>query len=97
MRVEYHPAVENELREIIKYYNQSFAGLGFEFLDEFEKQILKISSMPALWITVQDDIQRSLMERFPYVIYFRVIDNSVLRVTMVKHQRRHPKLGIKRK
>ena len=77
MRVEYHPAVENELREIIKYYNQSFAGLGFEFLDEFEKQILKISSMPALWITVQDDIQRSLMERFPYVIYFRVIDNSV--------------------
>ena len=97
MRVEYHPAVENGLREIIKYYNQSFAGLGFEFLDEFEKQILKISSMPALWITVQDDIQRSLMERFPYVIYFRVIDNSVLRVTMVKHQRRHPKLGIKRK
>ena len=97
MRIEYHPAVENELREIIKYYNQSFAGLGFEFLDEFEKQILKISSMPALWITVQDDIQRSLMERFPYVIYFRVIDNNVLRVTMVKHQRRHPKLGIKRK
>lgn len=97
MRVEYHPAVENELREIIKYYNQSIAGLGFEFLDEFEKQILKISSMPTLWITVQDDIQRSLMERFPYVIYFRVIDSSVLRVTMVKHQRRHPKLGIKRK
>jgi toxin ParE1/3/4 len=64
MRIEYHPEVENELRNIIKHYNQCSEGLGVEFLDEFEKQILKISCMPTLWYTVQDDIQRSLMKRF---------------------------------
>jgi toxin ParE1/3/4 len=97
MRVEYHPAVEEELRDIIKYYNQSSTGLGFEFLDEFEKQVLKIASMPSLWLTVQNNVQRSLMTRFPYVIYFRVINDNILRVTIVKHERRHPKLGLKRK
>ena len=97
MKIEYHPKVENELKEIIKYYNQCSSGLGTEFLDEFEKQILKISSNPSLWIKMQGDIQRALMTRFPYAIYFRVIDEDVLRVTIVKHQRRHPKFGMRRK
>ncbi len=97
MRVEYHPALEHELREIINYYNDCCQGLGIEFLNEFEQQILKIASMPYLWIIVETDIQRSLMKRFPYVIYFRVLDNDLLRVTVVKHQRKHPAYGRKRK
>lgn len=90
MRVEYHPAIESELREIIEYYNKCSQGLGAEFLDEFERQILKIALMPTRWMTVEDDIRRSLMRRFPYVIYFRALEDEVLRVTVVKHQRRHP-------
>lgn len=97
MRVEYHPALEHELREIINYYNDCWQGLGIKFLNEFEQQILKIASMPYLWVIVETDIQRSLMKRFPYVIYFRVLDNDLLRVTVVKHQRRHPDYGRKRK
>ncbi len=97
MRVEYHPAIEPELRKIIDYYNECVHGLGTEFLNEFERQVLKISSMPNRWVTVENGIQRSLMNRFPYVIYFRVVENDLLRVTVVKHQRRHPNYGRSRK
>ena len=97
MRVEYHPAVKQELHEIIKYYNLCSQGLGDEFLNEFERQILKIASLPTQWRSVDGDIRRALMKRFPYVIYFRVLKNDVLRVTLVKHQRRHPAYGIARK
>ena len=97
MRVEYHPAIEQELREIIEYYNLCSQGLGSEFLNEFERQILKITSLPTQWQAVDGDIRRALMKRFPYVIYFRVLKNDVLRVTLVKHQRRHPAYGIARK
>ena len=37
MKVEYHPAIERELGKIIKYYNECAAGLGDEFLNEFER------------------------------------------------------------
>jgi len=97
MKVEYHPAIEDELRIIIKYYEDYSQGLGLEFLDEFERQILKISSMPSSWMIVEDDIRRSMMKRFPYVIYFRAVDENTLRVTVVKHQRRHPIFGRRRK
>jgi plasmid stabilization system protein ParE len=97
MRVEYHPIIEYELHEIVEYYNECSYGLGTEFLNEFERQILKIASMPARWMLIESDIRRALMKRFPYVIYFRVLKNSSVRVTVVKHQHRHPDHGRNRR
>ncbi len=65
MKVQYHPAIERELSEIIEYYDKCTEGLGMEFLSEFERHILKVASMPSRWITVENDVQRSLMKRFP--------------------------------
>ncbi len=30
------------------------------------------------------------MERFPYVILFRIVADDTIRLTVVKHERRHP-------
>jgi hypothetical protein len=46
MTVEYHPAVERELREILDFYESRVPGLGREFIDEFERQILRIAATP---------------------------------------------------
>jgi len=94
MKIEYHPAIEHELRGIIDYYNECSAGLGKEFLNEFERQVIKIAANPYQWVAVKGSVRRSLMRRFPYVIYFRVVNKEALRVTVVKHQRRHPKRGF---
>src|SRR5512138_1434061 len=97
MKVEYHPAVEAELRDIRNYYKARFTGLGARFIDEFERQVLTIAAAPERWMVVTGDIRRCLMRRFPYVIYFRQADQQRLRVTVVKHQRRHPDLGRERR
>ncbi len=97
MRIEYHPAIEQELREIIHYYNQCSPGFGVEFLHEFERQILKMTAMPKRWAVIEGDTRRCLMRRFPYVVYFRVINDEILRVTVIKHQRQHPDYGQGRK
>ena len=97
MRIEYHPAVERELREIIQYYNHCATGLGNDFLNEFDQQILRIASNPYQWSEIAQGVRRALLRRFPYILYFRVMDDEVLRVLVVKHQRRHPLLGLRRK
>ena len=71
-------------------------GLGADFIDEFERQILTIAAMPSRWMVVQRDIRRSLMKRFPYVIFFRIIGDDSIRVTILKHEKRHPAFGIGR-
>jgi toxin ParE1/3/4 len=96
MRVEYHPAVEAELREIQCYYEERSPGLGTEFIDEFERQVLALAATPERWMAVTADIRRCLMRRFPYVIYFRQVSAQRIRITVVKHQRRHPAYGRER-
>lgn len=96
MRIEYHPAIEAELVEIRDYYNERSLDLGTDFINEFERQILRIAAMPSRWMLVRGDTRRALMKRFPYVILFRVVGDSVIRVTVVKHERRHPAYGTNR-
>ncbi|MES2440932.1 MAG: type II toxin-antitoxin system RelE/ParE family toxin [Verrucomicrobiota bacterium] len=97
MKIEYHPAIAGELEEIRDYYEGQSAGLGRDFVDQFEQHILAISSMPTRWMIVRRDIRRTLMKRFPYVIHFRMIDDGAgIRVTVIKHERRHPAFGLSR-
>jgi toxin ParE1/3/4 len=96
MRVEYHPAVEGELREIRRYYEERSPGLGTQFIDEFERQVLLLAAAPEKWMVVSANIRRCLMRRFPYTIYFRAVGSDRLRITAVKHQRRHPDYGHER-
>lgn len=47
MKVEYHPAIEAELRAIHHYYEERSPGLGGAFIDEFERQVLQLSTRPS--------------------------------------------------
>lgn len=97
MRIDYHPAMAAELEEIREHYEACSPGLGSDFVDEFERQILTIAAMPTRWMIASGDIRRSLMKRFPYVILFRITGDDAIRVTVVKHERRHPAFGLFRK
>ena len=97
MIITYHPAVARELEEARRFYENQAPGLGNEFINEFERQVLRIAAMPSRWTVLTRGVRRSLLRRFPYVIYFRQPNADVLRITVVKHQRRHPVYGLSRK
>lgn len=96
MRIEYHPAIEADLVHIRDYYNERCRNLGNDFIDEFERQVLRIAANPCRWMVARGDTRRALMRRFPYLILFRVVDDSVVRITVIKHERRHPAYGLHR-
>ena len=97
MKVEYHPAVEGELGELRDFYESRSLGLGAEFIEAFDQQVLKIAAMPERWMVARGDTRRALMRRFPYVIYFRIVRGDTIRITVVKHERRHPAYGMDRR
>lgn len=72
-----HPSLADELEEIRNYYNSRSEGLGVDFVNEFERQVLQIAAMPERWMSVRGNIRRSLMKRFPYVILFRIISGLI--------------------
>jgi toxin ParE1/3/4 len=85
------------LEEIRDYYETCSAHLGREFVDEFERQVFLIAARPERWMVVRDHVRRALMKRFPYQIHFRILSDGTIRITVVKHRKRHPAYGMNRK
>jgi plasmid stabilization system protein ParE len=92
MRVAYHAAVEAEVIEAARFYEQKLPGLGRQFLDEFDAAVKQISKAPHRWHSVDGVRRRFLMPRFPFGIYYRLAEDE-LRILIVKHHRWHPGYG----
>lgn len=96
MNVEYHPLLAGDLSAARDFYNERSPGLGDQFVNEFETQVLQIAARPERWMVVRDDVRRALMRRFPYSIFFRIPSEGSIRITVIKHHRQHPGFGIGR-
>ncbi len=57
-----------DLANAIEYYETKSAGLGGDFLDEYERTISRICRFPEAWAPVSPNQRRCLMRRFPYAM-----------------------------
>jgi len=90
MRVIHHPDAEAELTEAARFYEGRVPALGAQFLDAFDLAIADIVSAPERWKSIEADVRRYLLRRFPFAIYYRVL-SDYLRILAVKHHSRHPR------
>ncbi|MCH7742737.1 MAG: type II toxin-antitoxin system RelE/ParE family toxin [Proteobacteria bacterium] len=96
MRIEYHPETVNDLNAAILFYDEQLSGLGIEFRTEIYETIERIIADPHLHRVIRSDIRRCFVHRFPFSILYRIVDNDLLRILVIRHHRRHPEFGIQR-
>jgi toxin ParE1/3/4 len=77
MRIHYYPKAENDLDTILDYYESKVQGLASHFLDEVEliEDILRTN--PRAFQIRYKNIRAVPLNRFPYIIYYRVGKESV--------------------
>jgi plasmid stabilization system protein ParE len=95
MKVSFHPKVPNEVRAILDYYEDISRQLADEFWLELNSAIQNAESFPYLHHFDPSGRRRINLKKFPYHLLFRVIEQNV-RITVVKHNSRHPNLGTGR-
>jgi plasmid stabilization system protein ParE len=95
MRVAYHPAVQRDVNRIIKHYESVSKRLADEFWDELMSRIKAAAHHPEHSHFTNLGLRRVNLRRFPYHFLFRVLPDKI-RVTVVRHNKRHPDLGISR-
>ncbi|MCJ7615596.1 MAG: type II toxin-antitoxin system RelE/ParE family toxin [Desulfobacterales bacterium] len=96
MHLTFHEEAESEVDEVARYYESRSFGLGASFLDTIEKAIEEILARPTAYQLVSKDVRRKLLGRFPYSFLY-VIEEDVIRVIAVAHQKRRPKYWSNRK
>lgn len=79
-----------ELEGAHNWYDERQAGLGDDFMDEVESLLDVVANTPERFPIVLGVIRRALVHRFPYAIYFRIVDDTQIRVLAIFHARRDP-------
>jgi len=95
VRVEYHPAVEAEVAEALQRYDTVSQRLGEEFKTELRRVIALAAEKPGRFHLVKPGLHRANLKRFPYHFIYRELPDGI-RVTLVRHHRRHPEQGMER-
>jgi len=95
VRVEYHPAVEQDVAEALRRYDALSQRLGEEFKVEMRRLIAVAAAKPSRFHLIKTGFHRANLRRFPYHVIYREIAGGI-RVTLVRHHRRDPRFGMER-
>ena len=86
---------EQELAEIVEYYNDQCPGLGYEFAAEVKKGLKRIQKHPDAWTVFTSRARRYLTDRFPYGILYAARNETIL-IAGIMHLRQDPKKWTER-
>jgi toxin ParE1/3/4 len=95
MEVGYHPLVKADVLRIQQYYHGISRRLANEFEEELRETVRKAASNPLRSHMVERGFRRVNLGRFPYHILYE-IKGELLRVMIVRHNKRHPNFGLSR-
>jgi plasmid stabilization system protein ParE len=88
MRIRILSAAEKDIQEGYHFYESQHPGLGWYFLDSLYSDIDSLAYFAGIHPVVFG-YHRLLSKRFPFAVYYRVVENEVV-VTAVLDCRRNP-------
>ena len=90
-KVIIRPAAEDDLAEAIDWHEERQVGLGKRLLAHVNETISKLAERPDLFgIVVHKQLRRANVRRFPYGVFYQIMDQSII-VVAVLHARRAPR------
>jgi toxin ParE1/3/4 len=87
--VEFHPQAEDELAEIVAFYDRESANLGDEFTHAVERAVEFVRTHPRAGSPLRGEIRRWQVRRFPYTLIYREEPERIY-VLALAHHRRQP-------
>jgi plasmid stabilization system protein ParE len=89
------PAAQIEASEAQDWYEAEAVGLGPRFRAELDHAAQRLATNPLQFPPVFADIRRALLRRFPYALFFRIVDDVVF-VMACFHSSRDPRIWQRR-
>lgn len=81
------PDAKESVRSILLWYLQHDIDLPFRFVVELKSTLNRIRGNPYQFPAVAYQLRRARMKRFPYLVYFTLIERTAY-IIAVSHQRR---------
>ena len=95
MKIEFTIHAYYELRDAVDYYNLKLEGLGDRFKENVQEGLTRIEAYPDAWEKQTESTRRYVLNRFPYKIVYRVL-NDVIYILAIACSHRNPDYWVDR-
>jgi plasmid stabilization system protein ParE len=97
MAVIFNRLVQKDVWQILDFYEEeSGEALADAFYRELMESVLNAEENPSRHHFLKEPLRRANLKRFPYHFIYRQIGKDI-RVLVVRHHKRHPSVGMKRR
>lgn len=97
-RIVYHLGARLDVLESVEFYeSREGPELADRFTAELERFILRVGECAESYREIAKGVRRANLDRFPHHVLFRVLDHNTVKILSVKHDRRRPAYGMKRR
>ncbi len=86
----FRPAAAADVEDAYRWYEAQRVGLGGEFLAAVSTVIESLITYPERFSIVYRQTRRANLNRFPYSLFYRIIDDQIIVVAFM-HGRRNPR------
>jgi plasmid stabilization system protein ParE len=95
--VLFHRLANREFEAACRWYAQRNSDLELAFRDELDRAVERIADNPDQWPTFRTRFRWVRTRRFPYLLYYHIVDADCALVLAVAHSRRRPGYWLRRK
>ena len=85
------PQAQEDIEYAAFWYELHKNGLGSDFILALDAELNQLSRNPLLNSKIHKDFRRAIINRFPYSVFYIVINKQIL-VLAILHQSRNPKV-----
>jgi hypothetical protein len=96
MRLSFHPLVQKDINAILRRYDAISRKLGDRFFADLTAALDRVLENPLRGHPAGEDVLRFNLASFPFHFLYRIKPDRI-RVTIVKHHKRDPRLGLSRR
>jgi len=96
MQVVFLAEARAEALDAFQWYEDQRAGLGVVFRAALDDAIKRVRLAPFTYPIQYRDLRRTIVYRFPYGVFYRIVADTVVVVGVI-HARRHPREWRRRK
>jgi len=94
-RLVFRPEARVDLLKAALWHEEQTPGLGGRFIADLHVVLDRIVENSFQFPRVIQDAHCALLRKFPYKVYFRVMDD-IAKILAVVHQHRHPDIWLDR-
>jgi len=93
--IEIHPAAAREAAAARRWYAERNEAVADAFVSAMEHAVDRIQDSPTRYAEYLHGTRRFILERFPFLMIYRILPNRI-QIVAVAHGRRRPGYWVKR-